>query len=112
MRIFDATVIATGIDPRKPDIPGISHPKVASYVDVLTGRVKPGREVAIIGMGGIGFDVALFLLECCIRATFDPQAFSAHLGIAPDGVSKDFPKENSLHRVTILKRSSTPLAKS
>ncbi|HEX9397617.1 MAG TPA: NADPH-dependent 2,4-dienoyl-CoA reductase [Burkholderiales bacterium] len=108
MRIFDATVIATGIDPRKPDIPGISHPKVASYVDVLTGRVKPGREVAIIGMGGIGFDVALFLLEGGSRATLDPQAFAAHWGIAPDGVLKDFPKENSLHRVTMLKRSTTP----
>ena len=58
---FDKIVIATGILPRKPDIDGIDHPSVVSYLDVLLGRVEVGRRVAIIGTGGIGYDVAEFL---------------------------------------------------
>jgi len=58
---FDAVAIATGIIPRTPDIPGIDHPSVVSYIDTLTGRVKIGPRVALIGAGGIGFDVAEFL---------------------------------------------------
>ncbi len=60
---FDHIVLATGIQPRKPPIPGIDHPKVLSYIDVLQGSVAPGPRVAIIGAGGIGFDVAEFLLH-------------------------------------------------
>jgi len=58
---FDSIAIATGVTPRRLDIPGIDHPKVVSYIDVLQGRVTPGKAVAIIGAGGIGFDVATFL---------------------------------------------------
>ena len=58
---FDKIVIATGILPRKPDIEGIDHPSVVSYLDVLLGRVEVGQRVAIIGTGGIGYDVAEFL---------------------------------------------------
>ena len=75
---FDEVVIATGIDPRRPAIPGIGHPKVASYVEVLSGRVEPGRDVAILGMGGIGFDVALYLLERSSRAPLAADAFASH----------------------------------
>ncbi|HEX6528884.1 MAG TPA: FAD-dependent oxidoreductase, partial [Burkholderiales bacterium] len=100
---FDEVVIATGVDPRTPPIPGIDGPSVASYVDVLTGRVVPGRNVAIIGMGGIGFDVALYLLERGSRATLDPQAFAVHWGLSGK------PGEaNPRHRITMLKRSHTP----
>ena len=60
---FDELVIATGIRPRQPGIPGIDHPKVCSYLDVLSGRRVPGSRVAIIGAGGIGFDVAEFLVH-------------------------------------------------
>ena len=60
---FDAVVLATGVIPRRPQLPGIDHPKAVSYVDVLTGRVEVGKKVAIIGAGGIGFDVAEFLTE-------------------------------------------------
>ena len=100
---FDEVVIATGVDPRTPPIPGIDGPNVASYVDVLTGRVQPGRNVAIIGMGGIGFDVALYLLERGSRSTLDPQAFAAHWGI-----SGKIPEANPGHAITMLKRSHTP----
>ncbi|MBI4192120.1 MAG: NADPH-dependent 2,4-dienoyl-CoA reductase [Betaproteobacteria bacterium] len=58
---FDCVVLATGIRPRKPDIPGIDHHSVASYIDVLSGLVEAGERVAIIGTGGIGYDVADFL---------------------------------------------------
>ena len=58
---FDHVVLATGIVPRTPLISGIDHPSVASYVDIVNGRRDAGQRVAIIGAGGIGFDVAEFL---------------------------------------------------
>ncbi|WP_374476180.1 FAD-dependent oxidoreductase [Zoogloea sp.] len=58
---FDHVVLATGITPRRPPIPGLDHPKVASYIDVIEGRHPVGRKVALIGAGGIGFDVAELL---------------------------------------------------
>jgi 2,4-dienoyl-CoA reductase (NADPH2) len=58
---FEHVVVATGVVPRQPAIPGLDHPMVASYIDVLLGRREVGRRVAIIGAGGIGFDVATFL---------------------------------------------------
>ena len=105
---FNEVVIATGIDPRRPAIPGIDHPKVASYVELLSGRVAPGREVAIIGMGGIGFDVALYLLERSSRAPLAADAFATHWGIHPDGsITAPLPKAPR-HRITMLKRSTGP----
>jgi 2,4-dienoyl-CoA reductase (NADPH2) len=61
LRGFDRVVLATGVVPRVPDIPGIDHPKVASYVEIVEGRKVAGRRVAIVGAGGIGFDVGEFL---------------------------------------------------
>ena len=58
---FDAVVVAAGVAPRKPEIPGIDHPKVVGYQDVLEEKVQIGKQVAIIGAGGIGFDVAIYL---------------------------------------------------
>jgi 2,4-dienoyl-CoA reductase (NADPH2) len=58
---FEAVVVATGVRPRTPAIAGVDHPRVASYVDVITGAVLPGPRVAIVGAGGIGFDVAELL---------------------------------------------------
>jgi 2,4-dienoyl-CoA reductase (NADPH2) len=58
---FDHIIVATGIAPRKPRIEGIDHPKVLSYLDVLQRNVPVGRRVAIIGAGGIGFDIGEFL---------------------------------------------------
>lgn len=59
---FDEIILATGISPRIPEIPGIHHPKVLNYIEVLSGKVVPGARVAIIGAGGIGVDVAEWLL--------------------------------------------------
>jgi len=58
---FDAVVVASGVHPRVPTIPGIDHPSVIVYSDLLSGKRKAGRRVAIIGAGGIGFDVAEYL---------------------------------------------------
>ena len=58
---FDEVVLATGVTPRTPQIEGISNHKVLAYVDVLAGRAEVGKRVAIIGAGGIGFDMAEFL---------------------------------------------------
>ncbi|GAC15751.1 NADPH-dependent 2,4-dienoyl-CoA reductase [Aliiglaciecola lipolytica] len=60
---FDEVVMATGIKPRQLNIPGIDHPSVMSYLDVLRDHKKVGKRVAIIGAGGIGFDVAEYLVE-------------------------------------------------
>ncbi len=61
LRGFDAVVLATGIVPRTPEIPGIDHPKVAGYTEIVDGRRIAGQRVALIGAGGIGFDVAELL---------------------------------------------------
>ncbi|MBE8733390.1 FAD-dependent oxidoreductase [Aeromonas veronii] len=60
---FDEVILATGIRPRTPNIPGIEHPKVMSYLDVLRDHKPVGQKVAVIGAGGIGFDVAEYLVE-------------------------------------------------
>ena len=62
-RGFDEVVVATGIVPRTPRIPGVERANVVTYLDVLQRRVVPGKRVAIIGAGGIGFDVGEFLLH-------------------------------------------------
>ncbi|MFC3813793.1 FAD-dependent oxidoreductase [Lysobacter sp. GCM10012299] len=72
---FDDVVLATGIRPREVDFAGADHPKVVSYLDVLSGRVVPGRKVALIGAGGIGFDVAEFLVHHA--GPTDPDAVDA-----------------------------------
>jgi len=58
---FDHIALATGVVPRRPEIAGLEHAKVVSYIDVIEGRCQPGQRVAILGAGGIGFDVAELL---------------------------------------------------
>jgi 2,4-dienoyl-CoA reductase (NADPH2) len=60
---YDDVIVATGVTVRTPRIPGIDHPMVLAYPDVLRGRVQAGRRVAIIGAGGIGFDTAAYLVD-------------------------------------------------
>jgi 2,4-dienoyl-CoA reductase (NADPH2) len=60
---FDEIILATGVQARRPDIPGLDHPMVISYPDLLSGRRVAGKTVAVIGAGGIGFDVAEFLVQ-------------------------------------------------
>ncbi|GAB1413215.1 NADPH-dependent 2,4-dienoyl-CoA reductase [Candidatus Desulfobacillus denitrificans] len=79
---FDHIALATGILPRTPEIPGIDHPKVARYIDVIEGRREAGRKVAIVGAGGIGFDVAE-LLSHGGDAPNDIEHFRNEWGIDP-----------------------------
>ncbi len=78
---YDKVVIATGITPRTPDIVGIDHPKVASYVDVIMGRRSVGKTVAIMGAGGIGFDVAELITHEGTSAAMDIGVFAREWGI-------------------------------
>ncbi len=96
---FDVAVVATGVTPRPLDIPGADHPKVAGYSEVLDGRRIAGERVLVIGGGGIGHDVALFLAHPEQRMT-ELEAFQKHWGIgrarAPAPAAR---------QVTMLKRS-------
>jgi 2,4-dienoyl-CoA reductase (NADPH2) len=78
---YDEVIIATGIKPRTPDIVGIDHPKAVSYVDVITGAAKVGETVAILGAGGIGFDVAELITHKGISAAMDINVFAKEWGI-------------------------------
>ncbi|MEM1323706.1 MAG: NADPH-dependent 2,4-dienoyl-CoA reductase [Bacteroidota bacterium] len=78
---FDEVVIASGVSPRKLSLEGIDHPKVLSYIDVLRHEKTVGHSVAIIGAGGIGFDVAEFLLHEGPSASLDIDAFAKEWGI-------------------------------
>ena len=81
---FDHVVVATGIAPRRIDLPGADHPRVVGYREVLTGKVEVGTRVAIIGAGGIGFDVAEFLVQQGISASLEPRRWHAEWGVDLD----------------------------
>jgi 2,4-dienoyl-CoA reductase (NADPH2) len=80
---FDEIVLATGIIPRTPSIEGIDHPKVLSYLDVLRDHHQVGNRVAIVGAGGIGFDVAEFLTRSSEPASVNASQFFAEWGVDP-----------------------------
>lgn len=110
---FDEIVLATGVRPRVPEIPGIEHPKVVSYPDLLSGRRQAGERVAIIGAGGIGFDVATYLTAT--RAS-DPHAavteFCEEWGIdmqlrAPGGLLEARSRRAPVRKVYLLQRKTS-----
>jgi 2,4-dienoyl-CoA reductase (NADPH2) len=78
---FDEIVIATGVTPRLPDIPGIDHASCASYVDILSGKRTAGRRVAVMGAGGIGFDIAEFLTSAPQELAATPEHFQSEWGV-------------------------------
>ncbi|WP_420312708.1 FAD-dependent oxidoreductase [Streptomyces sp. YS-B37] len=81
---YDEVVVATGVSPRTPDIPGVDHPSVVGYLDVLRDRVPVGDRVAILGAGGIGFDVAEFLTDGGDKASEDPATYFRAWGVDMD----------------------------
>ncbi|GAA1357832.1 NADPH-dependent 2,4-dienoyl-CoA reductase [Streptomyces beijiangensis] len=78
---YDEIVVATGVTPRTPEIPGVDHPSVLSYLDVLRDRAPVGDRVAVIGAGGIGFDVAEFLTDAGDAASQDPETYFRQWGV-------------------------------
>lgn len=84
---FEAVVVATGVRPRPVEVPGSDHPKVMGYVEVLTGARNPGKRIAIIGGGGIAFDVAEFLTHAGEHDSTDIAEFLTSWGIDPSGAS-------------------------
>ncbi len=80
---FDEIILATGIAPRTPAIPGIDSPKVISYLDAILERKPVGQKVAVIGAGGIGFDVSEFIVHQGQATSQDRDAFWKEWGIDP-----------------------------
>ena len=111
---FDEVILASGIEPRRPAIPGIEHKSVVGYVDLLNGRAQAGKRVVIIGAGGIGFDVAVYLLERSSRSALESAAFDRHWGVTRDSAvagglaSGAMEKPHGEIQITMLKRSTTP----
>jgi 2,4-dienoyl-CoA reductase (NADPH2) len=81
---FDEVVLATGVTPRKAEIEGIDHPNVLTYVDVLLHKKAVGRRVAIVGAGGIGFDVARYITHQNLSTSLDRDAFLKEWGVDKD----------------------------
>ncbi len=112
---FDEVVVATGITPRTPAIPGIDHPKVARYIDVIRGNAPVGRKVAIMGAGGIGFDVAELITHAGTSAALDVDVFAREWGIdfrnhPRGGVTGIEPQvAHNEREVTLLQRKATPV---
>ena len=114
---FDEVVVATGIEPRQLDLPGHDHPKAVSYIDVITGRAKVGQKVAIVGAGGIGFDVAELITHQGTSASMDIDVFAREWGIdfqnhPRGGVTGIEPEVAANDReVTLLQRKSTAVGR-
>jgi 2,4-dienoyl-CoA reductase (NADPH2) len=106
---FDEIVIACGVKPRVPTMEGIAHPKVLSYVDVLLHGKPVGQRVALVGAGGIGFDVAEFLVQAPPSTSLDigrylrewgvDEAYGKSGGLMPPAV------EPALRKVYLLQRT-------
>ncbi len=78
---FDAIILATGVTPRDPRIPGQNHPMVLGYREAILGARQLGQRVAIVGAGGIGFDVAEFLTQPAPSVTTDIERWSREWGV-------------------------------
>jgi 2,4-dienoyl-CoA reductase (NADPH2) len=107
---FDTVILATGVLPRALDLPGADHPKVLSYVDVLHGNASVGHKVAIIGAGGIGFDVAEFLSEAAPSPTTDILRWTKEWGVdmsmaTPGGLMPAQP-EKAERQIWLLQRTA------
>lgn len=108
---FDEIVIATGVKPRDISITGASHPSVVNYVDVLRGTAEVGERVAIIGAGGIGFDVAAFITNEQAPDAERLERFFQHWGVdvdpaVPGGVRAPAPPA-AAREVYLLQRKET-----
>lgn len=108
---FDEVVLATGIQPRRLDLDGIDHPKVLNYLDVLRDEKPVGANVAVIGAGGIGFDVSEYLTHAGESGAVAPEKFYAEWGIDPSyaqaGGLRAVQVEAPARRVHMLQRKTS-----
>jgi 2,4-dienoyl-CoA reductase (NADPH2) len=111
-KAYDGVIIATGVVPRDPSIEGQDHPKVLSYIDVLSKGVPVGKRVAIVGAGGIGFDVAEFLLQDGESSTLHLDEWLAEWGVVDPsetrgGVAPDRRQaKHPVREITLLQRKA------
>ncbi|RME97562.1 MAG: NADPH-dependent 2,4-dienoyl-CoA reductase [Bacteroidetes bacterium] len=108
-RDYDEVILATGVSPRVIDLPGQDHPKVKTYVDVLYKQEEVGKSVAIIGAGGIGFDLAEYLSHEGLSPSVNTEKYMEEWGVdmtyaAPGAVTLPKP-EPSPREIYLLKRS-------
>jgi 2,4-dienoyl-CoA reductase (NADPH2) len=114
---FDEVIVATGIAPRQPDLDGIEHPMVVGYVDAILGRRSIGSRVAIMGAGGIGFDVAELVSHAGPSAALDLDVFAREWGIdfrhhPRGGVTGEQPQVAAAEReVTLLQRKASAVGR-
>lgn len=114
---FDEVVLATGVKPRTPEIEGIDHPKVIGYLDALLERKPVGRKVAVIGAGGIGFDVSEFIVHQGASASLDTDEFMKEWGVdlsvghrgGVQGVTLEVPEP--AREVYLLQRKASKVGK-
>lgn len=116
LKDFDEVLVATGVIPRTPNIKGVEHDKVLSYIDVLRARANVGAKVAIIGAGGIGFDIAEYLTHDGGDSSTNSVSFMKEWGIdtsfeTTGGVVNFNPTHHSAREVTLLQRKNSKLGK-
>lgn len=110
---YDEVILASGIEPRLPNIEGIAHPKVVNYAEVLQNKVMIGRRVAIIGAGGIGFDIAMHLSQQGQSSSQSISKFCEEWGIdtrlqQAGGLSKSKPSPiGSPREIVLLQRKNS-----
>jgi 2,4-dienoyl-CoA reductase (NADPH2) len=114
---FEHVVLATGVMPRIPEIEGVDHPKVLGYLDALLERKPVGQRVAVIGAGGIGFDVSEFIVHKGSSAALDPDHFMREWGVdlsvehrgGIQGVTPEVPEP--AREVYLLQRKASKVGK-
>ncbi|MAA64290.1 MAG: NADPH-dependent 2,4-dienoyl-CoA reductase [Alteromonadaceae bacterium] len=114
---FDEIVLATGVAPRTPEIEGVDHPMVMGYLDAILQRREVGRRVAVIGAGGIGFDVSEFLVQQGESASLNTEHFMKEWGVdlsvahrgGIKGVEAELP--TPAREVFLLQRKQTKVGK-
>jgi len=111
---YDEVVVATGVTPRAATFDGADHPKVVSYADAISGAVEVGQRVAVVGAGGIGVDVSVFLTHTP-DGPEDLDEWMAHWGVGdpalhPGGITEKKPRTPA-REVWLLQRKTTPIGK-
>ena len=107
---FDDVILASGVTPRDPAIPGQDAPHVLRYIDVLRGGAPVGARVVVVGAGGIGFDVAEYLSHAGTSAALDVELWKREWGVSDPalhagGLSPDGPQPHAPARaITLVQR--------